>query len=192
MSNSEILWAVAHQAPLFMTHGAKTSKLGLTKGKGKPLPRLAVNHHKAAIMKGEWSLKWQEMGYEVFRFSLVCPRKQLPWPADVTVPVPLLGGSPRRCQVAPPQPWLWQLLPLLWLHVHPTFNGCTPGRGNSSPPVRSDPKSWSHPCFVFLSKPTSDSLANYLDSTFQAFPEPVCFSPPPLPSSPTILLPKPP
>ena len=26
----------------------------------------------------------------------------------------------------------------------------------------------SHPCFVFLSKPTSDSLANYLDSTFQA------------------------
>ena len=53
MSNSETLWAVAHQAPLFMTHSGKTSKLGLTKGKGKPLPRLAVNHHKAATMKGE-------------------------------------------------------------------------------------------------------------------------------------------
>ena len=110
------------------------------KGKGKPLPRLAVNHHKAATMKGEWSLKWQEMGNEAFRFSLVCPRKQLPWPADVTVPVHLVGGSPRRRQVAPLQPRL-QLLPLLWLHVHLTFNCCTPGRGNSSPPVRSDPKS---------------------------------------------------
>ena len=135
----ETLWAVAHQAPLFMTRGAKTSKLGLTQSKGKPLPRLAVNHRKPATVKGEWSLKWSmEMEYEVFRFSLVCPRKQMPWPADVTMPVHLLGGSPRRCQAAPPQLWLWQLLPWLWLHVHPAFNCSTPGRGNSSPPVRSD------------------------------------------------------